>query len=76
MAGKAPESAADLASQPTLSRFENMVTTKDLRRFSNWLLDLYLKTHPGPRKVIVLDMDATHDPTPLPATTQLLPRLL
>ena len=63
MAGKAPESAADLASQPTLSRFENMVTTKDLRRFSNWLLDLYLKTHPGPRKVIVLDMDATNDPT-------------
>jgi hypothetical protein len=24
---------------------------------------LYLKTHPGPRKVIVLDMDATDDPT-------------
>jgi hypothetical protein len=63
MAGKAPESAADLASQPTLSRFENMVTAKDLRRFSDWLLDLYLKTHPGPRKVIVLDMDATDDPT-------------
>jgi hypothetical protein len=63
MAGKAPESAADLASQPTLSRFENMVTAKDLRRCSDWLLDLYLKTHPGPRKVIVLDMDATDDPT-------------
>ncbi|MBU4447377.1 MAG: transposase, partial [Proteobacteria bacterium] len=27
------------------------------------LLDLYLKTHPGSRKVIVLDMDATDDPT-------------
>jgi hypothetical protein len=63
MAGKAPESAADLASQPTLSRFENQVTTKDLRRLSDWFLDLYLKTHPGPRKVIVLDMDATDDPT-------------
>lgn len=63
MAGKAPESAADLASQPTFSRFENLVTAKDLRRFSDWLLDLYLKTHPGPRKVIVLDMDATDDPT-------------
>ena len=25
--------------------------------------DLYLKTHPGPRKVIILDMDATDDPT-------------
>ena len=62
MAGKAPESAGDLASQPTLSRFENGVTTKDLRRLSDWLLNLYLKTHPGPRKVIVLDMDATDDP--------------
>jgi hypothetical protein len=63
MASKTPESSGDLASQPTLSRFENRVTTKDLRRLSDWLLDLYLKTHPGPRKVIVLDMDATDDPT-------------
>lgn len=63
MAGRAPESSDDLASQPTLSRFENQVTTKDLRRLSDWLLELYLKTHPGPRKVIVLDMDATDDPT-------------
>jgi hypothetical protein len=39
------------------------VTTKDLRRLSDWFLDLYLKTHPGLRKVIVLDMDATDDPT-------------
>jgi hypothetical protein len=64
MAGRTPESAADLASQPTLSRLENMVDTKDLHRLSDWLLDLYLKTHPGPRKVIVLDVDATDDPTP------------
>jgi hypothetical protein len=63
MAGRAPDSAGDLASQPTLSRFENGVTSKDLRRLSDWLLELYLKTHPGPRKVIVLDMDATDDPT-------------
>jgi hypothetical protein len=62
MAGKLPE-AGDLASQPTLCRFENKVSAKDLRRLSDWLLDLYLKTHPGPRKVIVLDMDATDDPT-------------
>jgi len=63
MAGRAPESSEDLASQPTLSRFENRVTSKDLRRLSDWLLKLYLKTHPGPRKVIILDMDATDDPT-------------
>ncbi len=63
MAGKAPESDGDLASQPTLSRFENRVTAKDLRRLSDRLLELYLKTHPGPRKTIILDMDATDDPT-------------
>jgi len=63
MAGKAPEGVGDLASQPTLSRFENQVNAKDLRRLSDWLLELYLKTHPGPRKVIVLDVDATDDPT-------------
>ena len=63
MAGKAPESAGDLASQPTLSRFENRVNAKDLRRLSDGLLDLYLKTHPGPRKTILLDIDATDDPT-------------
>jgi hypothetical protein len=64
MAGKAPESAADLASQPTLPRFENRVNAKDLRRLSHWRLELDLKTPPGPRKVIVLDRDATDDPTP------------
>jgi hypothetical protein len=63
MAGRAPEGGADLASQPTLSRFENRATAKDLCRLSDWLLDLYLKTHPGPRKTIILDMDATDDPT-------------
>ena len=63
MAGRAPESGDHLASQPTLSRFENRVTAMVLLRLSGWLLDLYLKTHPGPRKVIVIDMDATDDPT-------------
>jgi hypothetical protein len=53
MADRAPETSDDLASQPTLSRFENRVTAKDLRRLSESLLELYLKTHPGPRKVIV-----------------------
>lgn len=63
VAGKVPDSAGDLASQPTLSRFENRVNAKDLRRLSDGLLELYLKTHPGPRKTIILDMDATDDPT-------------
>ena len=63
MAGRAPESAGDLASQPTLCRFENRVNAKELRRLSDGLLALYFKTHPGPRKTIILDMDSTDDPT-------------
>ena len=41
MAGKAPESDGDLASQPTLSRFENRVNAKDLRRLFDRLLELF-----------------------------------
>jgi len=63
IAGRAPESAGDLASQPTLSSFENRPNAKDLRRLSDCLFQLYLKTHPSPRKTIVLDMDGTDDPT-------------
>jgi hypothetical protein len=43
MAGKAPENDGDLASQPARSRLENRVTAKDLRRLSDWFLDLYPK---------------------------------
>jgi Transposase DDE domain group 1 len=63
MAERLPESGADLASQPTLSRFENNVTAKELYRLSEVLLELYLETHPGPRKVMVIDLDGTDDPT-------------
>ena len=63
MSGRLPESNDDLASQPTLSRFENMVGERDLKRLSDCLLDFYLKAHPGPRRVIVIDVDTTDDPT-------------
>lgn len=63
MSGRLPEGSDDLASQPTLSRFENMVGERDLKRLSDCLLDLYLKAHPGPRRVIVIDVDTTDDPT-------------
>ena len=38
-----PESDPDLASQPTLSRLENSVDSKDLTRLGQWLLETYLK---------------------------------
>jgi hypothetical protein len=54
----------DLASQPTFSRLENAVTTKDMYRIANYFLDLYIrKTRKEKPKRIVLDMDGTDDPT-------------
>ena len=61
--GRLPETGPALASQPTLSRFENRVGNRELRRLSDALMDAYVAAHPAPRKVIVLDMDATDDPT-------------
>ena len=63
MTERLPESSLDLASQPTLCRFENRVSKKALRRLADWLFEVYVKTHPGPRDVIVIDIDATDDPT-------------
>ena len=31
------------------------------------LLELYLATHPGPRKVLVIDLDGTDNPTRIKA---------
>ena len=62
--GRLPETDPDLASQPTLSRLENTVTKKDLLRISRQLLRRYLKKLKKRRpKKIVLDLDATDDPT-------------
>ena len=61
--GRLPETGASLASQPTLSRLENRVSHPELRRLAESLMDAYLAAHPGPRQLIVLDIDATDDPT-------------
>jgi hypothetical protein len=63
MVGRLPESCGDLASQPTLSRFENGARSKDRLCLSDWLMRFYLKVHPGPRDVILIDLDSTDDPT-------------
>jgi hypothetical protein len=61
--GKAP-SEADLASQPTLSRVENQVGWHACWRMSEALLENYLQRHEAsPPTRIVLDVDATDDPT-------------
>jgi hypothetical protein len=51
------------ASQPTLSRFENWVSYKDLRRMSQELVEIFILLHKSsPPKRIVIDIDSTDDP--------------
>ena len=52
-----------VASQPTLSRFENAIGHKDLYLLSRELVHCFIDTHKdSPPKQIVIDMDATEDP--------------
>ena len=61
--GRAP-SEADLASQPTLSRLENRVGRRECWRMSEALLENYVQQHrEQPPTRLVLDVDATDDPT-------------
>lgn len=51
------------ATQPTLSRFENSVNSKDLYRASLELVDVFISRYKDrPPKRIILDLDATDDP--------------
>lgn len=61
IANRLPEDF-DLASQPTLSRFENEVTIADLWRLRNMLIDQFLQSFSGPPLRITLDIDAFDDP--------------
>lgn len=61
--GSLPETGPALASQPTLSRFENSIGNAELRRLSDVLIEAYIAAHQAPRRLIVLDVDSTDDPT-------------
>jgi hypothetical protein len=52
----------DLASQPTISRFENSQDKQSIFDLSNAWVDHYISSLSG-RKRIVIDVDATDDPT-------------
>ena len=56
-----PETGTPLASQPTLSRFENRVSRTALYRMALVLVDQFLASYSHPPKVIVLDVDDTED---------------
>ena len=62
--GRRPEHGLDLGSQPTFSRLENGVTRRELLRLSEALVRFFLQQHqPAPVVRVVLDLDATEDPT-------------
>ena len=52
----------NLASQPTLSRFENSVDKKTIFKLSYEWIDRYVDSLSG-RKEVIIDIDATDDPT-------------
>jgi Transposase DDE domain group 1 len=61
LADRLPEDL-DLASQPTLSRFENAVSIADLWRLRDVLVDLFLQSFDAPPHRLTLDLDAFDDP--------------
>lgn len=63
--GRLPVSGADLASQPTLSRFENAFGPRDCYRLAVALGQVYVqeREREGVPAHIVLDLDGTDDPT-------------
>jgi hypothetical protein len=59
--GRLPESGDDLASQPTLSRWENAPDLRTLFRLTQAMVDLWCNSHRRPPKAITLDIDDTAD---------------
>ena len=63
-----PIEGRDLASQPTLSRFENGVGVKELYRMGEFLADSVIRRHAKRLRHrayrVTIDLDPTDDPTP------------
>jgi len=59
--GRLPDTDDDLASQPTISRLENMINRTELYRMAKVFLNQFLASYSEPPEVIVLDFDDTDD---------------
>jgi hypothetical protein len=53
----------DLASQPTLSRFENSITPTSLLRLEDWFIDRFVNSFSETPREVTLDVDVFDDPT-------------
>ena len=61
VAGRLPTDP-DLASQPTLSRFENAITIPALKRLRDVLIDQFIAAFAAPPRHLLFDLDAVDDP--------------
>lgn len=61
LADRCPEIGEALASQPTMSRFENTISRTTLYRLAVIFADAFIASYSSPPSVIVLDLDDTED---------------
>jgi hypothetical protein len=61
--GRCPTADADLASQPTLSRLEKVVTSRESQAINALFLDLFLEQERKAPRELILDFDTSAFPT-------------
>ena len=56
-----PDSGGELCSQPTVSRWENAPTRREVVRMTYAMIDIYCGSYPRPPAAVTLDIDDTVD---------------
>jgi hypothetical protein len=59
--GRLPDTGRDLCSQPTVSRWENAPTLREIVRLMGVMIDLYCASYATPPAAVTLDIDDTVD---------------
>lgn len=59
--GRLPDSGRDLCSQPTVSRWENAPSLREILRLMAVMVDLWCASYPAPPAAVTLDIDDTLD---------------
>lgn len=61
--GRLPDSEHDLSSQPTMSRFENSISPRQLYKIALAFVNHFINSYDAPPKLIILDCDDTNSNT-------------
>ena len=59
--GRLPDSGDDLCSQPTVSRWENAPSLREVMRMTYAMIDLYCRSYDRPPAAVTFDIDDTCD---------------